>query len=625
MAEYPFKDLLPLDEVLEREGYYNDWTHLDPEVFYSLTQISEYIKTKGYGVDVRLLIAQLAEHFGLKTTQVVDLANLLQQKFENLEGVTQSFTNNINSLVAQMEADKNTIVANATVDSEVILARGGKDTLGERLDKEHNEVTAKLAQTRKYENVIHYGADPTGVVSSYTAFWDAIQEANRNDTTVLIPVGEYLIDNTIDFTTLPYIINSDFGDYSYRIKIEGEDINKTIIRAGVGLTTLFNYTPTSLQRSFTFSNIRIRPKADYTAQNKVDMIVFQLFKSSASVFENIDLRGFDRGFHLTECWSSIMDNVKVNLCNKGIYIDGRNPNRASGGFADQVKLNRIQASDGVRDYGLRIEGSRGSEITTFNAEKGSTGNAIQIIACQSLKIDGFYIENYSSIQPFLIEGYSPLKNLRDFSSDIAFSNGHVWNPNIAVFRLKKGIKNLTVKNTSFKFNDHPPTAISTHAPNLFSFDSVSEGLGLYYQNIDVFDNSYYSYKNYSGLVEGNFSLVAVSNGKIVSDITNLAYFNITLQSGFELINPTANTRKIVKKPGTHGNLTLVSGSTTANSNIVTVNNADTINVGTYITIGNLERVQVMSKDLENNIIIIGDNATSTQTDVDINYCVPVLV
>ena len=147
--EYPFKDLLPLDEVLEREGYYKDWTHLDPKVFYSLTQISEYIKTKGFGVDVRLLIAQLAEHFGLKTTQIIDLANLLQQKFENLEGVTQSFTNNINSLVAQMQADKDAVIANVTVDSEVILARGGKATLGQRLDKEHNEVTAQLAQTKQ--------------------------------------------------------------------------------------------------------------------------------------------------------------------------------------------------------------------------------------------------------------------------------------------------------------------------------------------------------------------------------------------------------------------------------------------------------------------------------------------
>ena len=155
--EYPFKDLLPLDEVLEREGYYKDWTHLDPEVFYSLTQISEYIKTKGYGVDVRLLIAQLAEHFGLKTTQVVDLGNLLQAEHTSLKQQVQqavaqvnadrnALATQFNQSVAQMEADKNAVIANATIDSEVILARGGKATLGQRLD----ETTAQLAQTESY-------------------------------------------------------------------------------------------------------------------------------------------------------------------------------------------------------------------------------------------------------------------------------------------------------------------------------------------------------------------------------------------------------------------------------------------------------------------------------------------
>ena len=160
--EYPFKDLLPLDEVLEREGYYRDWTHLDPEVFYSLTQISEYIKTKGFGVDVRLLIAQLAEHFGLKTTHVVDLANLLQQEFDNLEGVTQSFTDNINSLVAQMEAEKDAVIANATVDSEVILARGGKPTLQDRLDDTDTQLAHIVHDVSKYI----VGSDRDGVLTA---------------------------------------------------------------------------------------------------------------------------------------------------------------------------------------------------------------------------------------------------------------------------------------------------------------------------------------------------------------------------------------------------------------------------------------------------------------------------
>ena len=113
MAEYPFKDLLPLDEVLEREGYYNDWTHLDPEVFYSLTQISEYIKTKGYGVDVRLLISQLAEHFSLKTSQI----NQIELFFKNV--------------MQELAEDKDFHSL-----PEIAGARGGFDTLGERLNRE---------------------------------------------------------------------------------------------------------------------------------------------------------------------------------------------------------------------------------------------------------------------------------------------------------------------------------------------------------------------------------------------------------------------------------------------------------------------------------------------------------
>ena len=188
--EYPFKDLLPLDEVLEREGYYKDWTHLDPEVFYSLTQISEYIKTKGFGVDVRLLIAQLAEHFGLKTTQVVDLANLLQQKFENLEDVTQSFTNNINSLVAQMEADKDAVIANVTVDSEVILARGGKDTLGQRLD----DISSKLTNVATIDFVVDCGGIGDGLFNNYLAFIklkQLIDSHGGKKVKVLFPSGDY--------------------------------------------------------------------------------------------------------------------------------------------------------------------------------------------------------------------------------------------------------------------------------------------------------------------------------------------------------------------------------------------------------------------------------------------------
>ena len=178
MAEYPFKDLLPLDEVLEREGYYNDWTHLDPEVFYSLTQISEYIKTKGYGVDVRLLISQLAEHFGLRVTQITDAMNEfndLKPKAElsvsqSAEALTKSqnalnvangidakatnalsLSESADTLSKSVQEQFNQVVIDG--DSSVEAAQARVDASGQtnptlkaRLDKEHNEVTAQLAQ-----------------------------------------------------------------------------------------------------------------------------------------------------------------------------------------------------------------------------------------------------------------------------------------------------------------------------------------------------------------------------------------------------------------------------------------------------------------------------------------------
>ena len=233
--EYPFKDLLPLDEVLEREGYYKDWTHLDPEVFYSLTQISKYIKTKGYGVDVRLLIAQLAEHFGLKTTQVIDLANLLQQKFNKLEGVTQSFTDNINSLVAQMEADKNAVIANATVDSEVILARGGNATLGERLDN----TTAQLEQIESVQPLYFDGTINLGDVIE-----NAVENKNKK---IKIPAGTYVIDETIAVNLKTIDIEIE-GEGS----TEGHAKTRLLWRGGAG--TMFNLTGV---RYIEFKNIEI--------------------------------------------------------------------------------------------------------------------------------------------------------------------------------------------------------------------------------------------------------------------------------------------------------------------------------------------------------------------------------
>ena len=59
--EYPFKDLMPLDEATVRDGYYKDWTHIDANTFHQISELVKFIREKGYGADTREAIAQALE------------------------------------------------------------------------------------------------------------------------------------------------------------------------------------------------------------------------------------------------------------------------------------------------------------------------------------------------------------------------------------------------------------------------------------------------------------------------------------------------------------------------------------------------------------------------------------
>lgn len=59
--EYPFKDLMPLDEATARDGYYKDWTHIDADTFHQISELVKFIREKGRGADTREAIAQALE------------------------------------------------------------------------------------------------------------------------------------------------------------------------------------------------------------------------------------------------------------------------------------------------------------------------------------------------------------------------------------------------------------------------------------------------------------------------------------------------------------------------------------------------------------------------------------
>ena len=236
--EYPFKDLLPLDEVLEREGYYKDWTHLDPEVFYSLTQISEYIKTKGYGADVRLLISQLAEHFGLSVVEVTDIANGLIARQSIVEN-RQDAVENFNNQVIQEMTDKDVISA-----PEIIQMRDGEATASVRLDRDFQALNDNIstsvealkshledAITERGISIKALGAKGDMSEDASPYIMQALDYVNSPDAltkTVFIPQGKYLINSDILLDGWGFNI---VGEGRYSELVAGEGIELAVIRS----------------------------------------------------------------------------------------------------------------------------------------------------------------------------------------------------------------------------------------------------------------------------------------------------------------------------------------------------------------------------------------------------------
>ena len=192
--EYPFKDLLPLDEVLEREGYYKDWTHLDPNTFYSIVQISDMIKTKGFGSDVRLLISQLAEHFGLSVVEITDIANDLIARQSTVED-RQDAVEHFNNQVIQEMTDKDVISA-----PEIIKSRWIFKDLSERLDK--------TLKTVNYDMFKHDGySDDETILATHTY-------ANENGCDVVNLDGEYHLSEPLG---IPIKTNVDWGKTKFYV------------------------------------------------------------------------------------------------------------------------------------------------------------------------------------------------------------------------------------------------------------------------------------------------------------------------------------------------------------------------------------------------------------------------
>lgn len=236
--------------MTERYGY--DKTPTPPrdydvnKVPESVARRSKWVRTKFTGEDVAEAYAQGMEITGIYSDEAKKIALENKVRQDNLEAQTAQD-------VAQMEADKDAVIANATVDSEVILARGGKATLGQRLD----ETDAQLA---KNEAHIIKLKDNIGVnIDDYPRIHPEISDDGRFNRAIasLVNVNHPTIgwgSGTTNFLVVPR------GDYEITTTIL---IPAHFVMVGVGMPTIEQKTigissfSTDISKSFALNNIYI--------------------------------------------------------------------------------------------------------------------------------------------------------------------------------------------------------------------------------------------------------------------------------------------------------------------------------------------------------------------------------
>ncbi|HEM3198477.1 TPA: hypothetical protein U0908_000639 [Streptococcus suis 14A] len=208
---YDFKSLTKqADEASNRGKFYTDFEDVDPNVLHQISDLTEWIRTKGKGSDVREIIAQLFERTWLEATKEGN-ANMevakargteatLVDRLQAMDGKISQTTTDITRTESRIDG----LIANAgngTVPSELTDIRVSNDgtvyaTAGEAIRQGFNEI----------ENILNYVVDKVNLFNKNelldNKYYDTngILQVGNNTTqaTDLIPVkkGEYRLYST---------------------------------------------------------------------------------------------------------------------------------------------------------------------------------------------------------------------------------------------------------------------------------------------------------------------------------------------------------------------------------------------------------------------------------------------
>lgn len=470
-----------------------------------------------------------------------------------------------------------------------------------------------------------------GIHDDYTGIMEAIKYCNQHRKVLFFPKGTYLVGNTIDFDSLPYILDETNPDYQYTLSFEGENKFNTSFKGKKGLGLLFKYNATDRQRRFNFKNFKFTSEEEYDNLAKRAILkVFELFYCAGSEFENLHFIGLNYCMELKACWSSKFVSVTGERCRKGIMIDGTNlGNVFYLGWSDHCYFLKCGFGGWMNDFGVHIKGSQSTIIDEYNSESGYTGNGLIIEACRNLTVNQAYFESWSDASPILLKGRSDgINTSDDFSTGVEIKNSKFQNcsKNVHPIKLGIGLDNIKIKDNRLvsgtNFNGE------TNIVGFVSGGFTDTTKCYYFRNIELdgnfgLDSNCEAIKNFEGT-----SLCFKNNKIILNKTSNLKYWNPTFYE-YDKIYPTHDFKSSyeyieVVKSGTYGDTLTITASGNVNTNVLTVNSTTGLFPNTFITVGNQERLFVTQVITSENKVVLGSALSATITNENISYVEPIL-
>ena len=588
-------DFNSLDKVKEEQPadlrYYRDYTNIVdtiPEVEagkkdnVSMT-LAQWIRQKGYGRDVRESIAQFVEWVSVLTNKAIDKVDDNAERQTTVEEQFQSLLNETTS--------KDVISA-----PEIIAARGGKATLGQRLD----ETTAQLAEKVNKDELTYvtpemFGAVGDGVTDDKNAFEKALScdkkvilsskiyavsgiNTEVAENVCIIGNGKstikWLITDSTKYNKFDGMISDDYGT-SYEkhgnVFLKGvtfDGNSDKIINYDTGLRGLCIFWSRNniLIENCTFKNSPNDGFMFRDCRGKIEVKnctfdTIGIYNPNNGTRNGMTLSG---GATNTECCALISNCTFKNIADECMRVDTITTLNVQNCVFEKIGHHVVEAGEKNAEYVAKILNCKGSYIGSGIYSQGAHGKGAEKKGLVS--IDNCYFDNlvwtgsnalYKRDTKSII--VNAIGDTKDLTGDVEINNSTFISitekAGLNTFPTDYGIigANITLLNVKIEYKVsnvdrfiYPTSALSVI--NSTVKVNTTSGYGVIYimmENVELTLHNTYIELNGTALGENNAdTVIRVTSGKTRIIIDN-CIANVGGKSFVHYINGSASNESIV--------------------------------------------------------------------------------